>query len=174
MTKKIWSYIIGILCIISGIYFIINPVSSFSDIIYIIGMIFLVLGVLELVVIIINKEDNKIRIYKSVINIIFGIILTKNPATTIKIISTFIGIWLILKSAGDLCLILSVKNNQISHVKLIESIAKLILGIIIITTPIITFIFTGTILGAILIAIGVITILKTLGQKKTYKVKVKK
>ena len=174
MSKKIWSYIIGILCVVGGIYFIINPANTFSDIVYMIGMIFLIFGVTKLVAIIINKEDNKIDIYKSVINIIFGIILTKNPTTTIKIISTFIGIWLILKSAGDLSLILSIKNSQISHIKLVESIAKLILGIIIITTPILTVILTGTFLGAILIAIGVITILKTTDINKTYKVKVKK
>lgn len=174
MSKKIWNYIIGIICVIGGIYFIINPTNTFSDIVYMIGMIFLIFGVTKLVAIIINKEDNKIEIYKSVINIIFGIILTKNPTTTIKIISTFIGIWLILKSVGDLSLILSIKNSQISHIKLVESIAKLILGIIIITTPILTVVLTGTILGAILIAIGVITILKTTDINKTYKVKVKK
>ena len=48
------NFIIGIICVIGGIYFIINPTNTFSDIVYMIGMIFLIFGVTKLVAIIIN------------------------------------------------------------------------------------------------------------------------
>ena len=56
---------------------------------------------------------------------------------------------------------------------LITSILKLICGILIITTPILTFIFSGLVLGIIFIFIGLGVIFGVKEEDTVYKVRVK-
>ena len=57
--------------------------------------------------------------------------------------------------------------------QILTNVAKLILGIIVFTTPIISIIFSGTILGIILIFVGVAIIISCVKTTNTYKVKIK-
>jgi Uncharacterized conserved protein len=175
MSKKIWTYIISALAIIGGIFLIIKPEQSFANLIYYIGIVILVTGILKLLSSLINKSYliPESSVLGGIVNIIFGIILMTNASLSVKIIPTFISIWLILGSIINLLLMFKFKKTYFSEKYLISNIFKLIIGIIVLTTPIISIIFTGTILGIILILIGLFTLFNTKKDTKIYKVKVK-
>lgn len=170
-NKQIWNYIIGIICVIGGIYLIINPINSINNIINIIGMILLITGIIKMISSILNKDEIKYVMPSGMLNIIGGIILIRHPESTINFITTIIGIWFILKTTNELYI--TINLNKENKKELVIGILKLLLGIIILITPIITIVFTGYILGIILIVIGIIIIIKNYNKKTIYKVKVK-
>lgn len=173
--KKIWTYIIGALCILGGIVLIINPTKSLSSLVYYIGLVILISGVLGIISSIINKNYISENSYfiSGIWNAIFGIILMVNKEATIKLIPTFLGIWLIITSLSNLIVAFINRNNYIDIKQILTNVAKLILGIVVFTTPIISIIFSGTILGIILIFVGVAIIISCVKITNTYKVKIK-
>ena len=171
IKKELWNYLIGIICIVGGIYLIINPIKSINNIIYLIGMILLITGILKFISSLLTPNELKYTISSGLLNIIGGIILIRNPESTINLIATIIGIWFILKTANELYITMNI--NKENKKELILGILKLILGILILITPLITIIFTSYILGILLIAIGIIVIIKNYNSKTVYKVKVK-
>ena len=176
MSKKIWSYIISVLCILAGIYFIINPKESFSSIVYYLGIILLVVGVLKIISAFVDKNSYSpsIRVFSGLVNMLFGVILVSNPEMTVKLVTVFLGIYLILTSISNLLLLFSMsKSGVVNNELIVQAILKLILGIIVFTTPIISIIFTGAVIGVLLIVCGIYTIIKTSKKEVTYKVKVK-
>lgn len=178
MTKKIWTYIIAILCIIGGVYLIIKPTLSFETLVYYIGLVLLLTGIIKVLASLIIKESFLLPgnyFFGGILNGLFGIILMNNKSTAVNIISTIIGLWLIISGVSGLALILNLKRNKniIDNNLLITNILKLILGIIVLTTPIITIVFTGWVLGLILILVGIIMIINSFKNNKIYKVKIK-
>lgn len=175
MSKKIWSYIIGILCIVGGVYFIISPEESFSNIIYYLGIVLIIVGTLKIVAAVIDRNSlTASKIFSGLVNLLFGIILVTNSTMTVKFITIFLGIYLILTSISSLLLLVSIsRTGNISYELAFQAIVKLILGIIVFTTPIVSIVFSGIVVGVILIVAGVYTIIKESKQKTVYKVKVK-
>lgn len=177
-SKKIWNYIIAILLILGGIYLIFEPVNASSNLVFYIGLILTIIGVFKVLSSIINKENFLLPgnfLFNGILNTLFGIILMTNSTTTLKIISTIIGIWLIISATSGLALLFNLKNNKntINNNLLVSYILKLIIGIIVLATPIITIILTGWVLGIILVLIGVYMIVNSLSKKSTYSVKIK-
>lgn len=176
MKKKIWNYVIGIIFIIGGIFLLFNPNEGISSIVKYVGALLLVVGLVKVLYSLLDKVYLKDENMTSgILNIVFGLILFLNSSGTIKFISILIGIWLILSSIPSLILLLNANDKNIVERKaLINSIVKLVLGIIILITPVITWIFTGIVMGFILIIIGVYIIFTYKDTNKVYKVKVKK
>ena len=78
---------------------------------------------------------------------------------------------LIIKSIFSISLNYNKKTND--KKELIIDIIKLVLGILILTTPIISIIFTGLVIGIICVIIGVYNFYDMYSNKKVYKVKIK-
>ena len=109
------------------------------------------------------------------LNSIFGLILLFNPDVTVKVISIFIGLWFISTALSSLVLVLNIKSrDSLSQSVLVTNVIKLIIGIVVLTTPIISVLFTGIFLGICLIVIGVFVLLGAKSDEKVYKVRVKK
>ena len=175
--KNFWNYVISFLCIIGGIYFILKPNYTFSSLVYYLGLIILVIGIIKILYSLLNKENNFSlgnSFWSGIINIIFGIILMVNKQGIQSMISSILGIWLIISSTSNLVLFFNKTNRTSVDVRyLVKTILKLILGIIVITTPIITFIFVGWVLGVILVAIGIGNLINIYQKRNVYKVKIK-
>ena len=173
MKNRIIKYIIGLVFIVGGIMLLISPNSGINTIVSYIGAVLLATGVLKIIYAIFNKvyvKDNSL--FSGIVNVVFGIILLFNSEGTTKFISILIATWLILNSVSSLFVLLNLKN--VSGRLLSINILKLLLGIMIITTPIITWVFTGIFVGIILIFIGFYIIVSYKEEKTVYKVKVKK
>jgi len=175
MSKRVWNLIIGFGLIILGIFLIIKPDQTFENLIMYIGIALLIVGVLKIVSSIINKQKMLLPgsvIFNGVLNILLGIILITTSSITIKLISIFIGIWLIMSSLSKLLFLYNFKEDIVKYNMFLQ-ILKLIIGIIVLTTPVITSIFSGLVIGIILIVIGIWTIINEKEEEKIYKVRVK-
>ncbi len=173
MKKRIIKYIIGLVFIVGGVMLLIKPNSGINTIISYIGAVLFATGILKILYAIFNKvyvKDNSL--FSGIINIVFGIILLFNSEGTTKFISVLLATWLILNSVSSLFVLLNLKN--VSARLLGMNVVKLLLGIMILTTPVITWVFTGIFVGIILIFIGVYIIASYKEEKSVYKVKVKK
>lgn len=174
MSKKIWTIIIGVGLIVLGIFLITEPNQAFESLIYYLGIAILVVGILKIISGIVNRDIktySSSSIYNGILNIIFGVILMNTTSLTIKLISVFIGIWLILSAGIQLLYIFNL--GAIAKYNMLTEIVKLIIGIIVLTTPVITTVFSGLVIGIILIVIGVYTLINIKEEEKIYKVKVK-
>lgn len=174
MKSKIWNYFISAVLIILGLLFLIQPDKMFAHIIYYLGLGILAIGIIKIIVAFINKDyfnfDNSI--FSGIFNAILGIVIMANSNWTIKVIPSFIGIWLIANSSISL-LFLFKQNIKTDRKTLATYIIKLILGIIILSTDI-TSILSGAVIGTILIIIGVSKIMTNIKEQDIYKVRVKK
>lgn len=178
MSKKVWTFIIGILLIVGGLVLFIEPEQSFAKLVSFIGIILIVTGVIKVVYAFVSR--NSLLMPGNVfmggfLNSIFGLIFLFNPDVTVKVISIFIGLWFISTALSSLVLVLNIKSrDSFSQSMLVTNIIKLIIGIVVLTTPIISVLFTGIFLGICLIVIGVFVLLSAKSDEKVYKVRVKK
>lgn len=176
--KNIWNYVLGVLFLLGGIVLIFNPNVSFQNLVYYVGLVLLITGLFKVITSVINKESLLLPgnyFFGGILNVLFGIILMVNKAAAVNFIPKVIGFWLIIVSASGLALVLNNKriNNELDKKVLIQNIIKLLFGIIVLTTPIITIVFVGWVLGIILIFVGIGIIYKTYAEKNVYKVKIK-
>ena len=176
MFKKSFNYIISFIFIISGLLLIFFPEQSFSNLIYYIGLIMFITGILKLS----SAIFTKIYFYPNssfltgLFSIIFGLILMNNTMATINAISTIIGLWLCISALSYLISILCFCKTAFDARVFIKNILKLFFGLMIFLTPIISIVFTGLFIGIILIAIGIGRIIfHIVLYPKKYHVKIK-
>lgn len=178
MSKKIWNFIIGLVLIIGGAILLVNPEQSFSKLVFFVGIVLLLTGIIKIIYAFLNRDYVYLpgNVFMSgFLNALFGFVLIFNPDTTTKIISIFIGIWLLSTSLSSLVLLLNMKGNDyFSQTMLVTNILKFIVGLLVLVTPIISVLFTGVFLGLFLIVVGVCAIFNYKDEEKIYKVKVKK
>lgn len=175
MKDKILKIIGNLLLILGGIYLIFSPSNTFSSIVYIIGLLLVIYGLIIAIYSLINKDSVTVFgnvLFSGLINILLGIILMVNKNGTIMMLSRLLGIWLIVKSLFSLSLYYG--SNIKDKKEIVTDLIKLILGILILTTPIVSIIFTGTIMGIICIVIGLYNFYDMYSSKNVYKVKIKK
>ncbi len=174
MSKKIWTILIGIGLIVLGTFLVIDPNQTTQNLIYYLGVAFLVIGILKIISGLVNKENKAYlttSISNGVLNILLGVILMTTTTLTIKVISIFIGIWLIISSSMQL--LFSFNLGSIMKHNMYVQIIKLLIGVIVLTTPVVTIIFSGLVIGIILIILGVYTLINMKEEEEIYKVKVK-
>ena len=175
MKEKVLKIICYLLLILGGFYLIFSPSNTFSSIVYVIGLLLVIYGGIIVVYSLIDKDSLTVFgnvLFSGLINILLGIILMVNKNGTIMMLSRLLGVWLIVKSLFSLSLYYG--SNIKDKKEIITDLVKLVLGILILTTPIISIIFTGTIIGIICVLIGVYNFYDMYTNKSVYKVKIKK
>lgn len=175
MKEKVLKIIGNLLLILGGFYLIFSPSNTFSSIVYVIGLLLVIYGGIIVVYSLIDKDSLTVFgnvLFSGLINILLGIILMVNKNGTIMMLSRLLCVWLIVKSLFSLSLYYG--SNIKDKKEIITDLVKLVLGIVILTTPIVSIIFTGTVMGIICVIIGVYNFYDMYTNKSVYKVKIKK
>ena len=175
MKEKVLKIIGNLLLILGGFYLIFSPSNTFSSIVYVIGLLLVIYGGIIVVYSLIDKDSLTVFgnvLFSGLINILLGIILMVNKNGTIMMLSRLLGVWLIVKSLFSLSLYYG--SNIKDKKEIITDLVKLVLGIVILTTPIVSIIFTGTVMGIICVLIGVYNFYDMYTNKSVDKVKIKK
>ena len=175
MKEKVLKIIGNLLLILGGFYLIFSQSNKFSSIVYVIGLLLVIYGGIIVVYSLIDKDSLTVFgnvLFSGLINILLGIILMVNKNGTIMMLSRLLGVWLIVKSLFSLSLYYG--SNIKDKKEIITDLVKLVLGIVILTTPIVSIIFTGTVMGIICVLIGVYNFYDMYTNKSVYKVKIKK
>ncbi len=174
-NSNLSTYITALILIIGGIFFIANPTSTTYTVIHTIGILFIVIGIINILTSIIRKYDILLPgnyLVNGITSLIVGLILSINPESTIKIFATILGVWLLFN--GITYLAFSINNNEsLTSTSSIKNIIKIFLGIIILFTPIVTVLFTSYIIGTLLVISGIYMIVDIKKNEKVYKVRVK-
>lgn len=174
--KNYKNYIIAILLIIGGIYLVIKPNMTFQNLIFYVGLIMLIVGISKVLVSITSSLSMLMPgsyFLSGGLTALFGLILMLNKSSAVNIVPKIIGAWLIITSLSNIALYLNLNSKTKDIKELIKNIVILFLGILCLTTPIITIIFVGYVVGLILIAAGIYMIITTYQNKNVYKVKIK-
>ena len=136
----------GMLFGILGILFILNPINSLILLTNITGIILVSIGILYLI------RDRK-NLAMSLINIILGAGLIAMPAESINLKISFYGAWSIVR--GIYILVDAIRNDSDnSKFSIIYSAVIILLGLLILFNPIISFISAPYIIGAYFIISG--------------------
>lgn len=174
--KNYKNYIIAILLIIGGIYLVIKPNMTFQNLIFYVGLIMLIVGISKVLVSITSSLSMLMPgsyFLSGGLTALFGLILMLNKSSAVNIVPKIIGAWLIIASLSNIALYLNLNSKTKDIKELIKNIVILVLGILCLTTPIVTIIFVGSVVGLILIAAGIYMIITTYQNKNVYKVKIK-
>ena len=128
----------GILFGVLGLLFIFNPVDSLIVLTNVTGLILISIGILYLI------RDRK-NIIMSVIDIILGIGLIAMPAESVTLIVAFYGAWSVVR--GIYILIDGIKNDMENKFSIIYSAVIILLGLVILLNPIVSFISVPYVIG---------------------------
>ena len=156
-----------------GILLLLVPGRIVTTIIRLFGVIILILGILSIINILKNKNNNT-ELVSGILICILGLVFISNPHTIASIIPFILGVWIVMKSAFKLQFSYSLKRSSDNYVKpLVINIISLILGLVLIFNP-----FKGAealirIVGGFMVLYGILDILNY-GCTKPKKVKVLK
>lgn len=146
---KAFCIIEGILMALIGLLFLTKPVNSILTFTLIIGIIFVIYGILKFLRLW-NKEHKVLHIIMAIIDILFGLILMLMPISAISTLIIYFGIWAVIR--GIYTLIYSSKVHSLGfNFSTIYSIIIIIWGIVIAIYPVVVLL----ILPIIPIIIGI-------------------
>jgi len=161
----------GVIFIIIGIWILRSPVESLETITKIIGVIAIVSGTVQLLFTLSNWKRIPgwgFQLMGGAIDLAIGIILVVNPAILLKIITIFVGIWLIVNSVTLLSRVWKTKQAKSVTWKweLILGFLLLLLAILFILHPMILGISIALWTAMAFIILGLFRIILTIRLKR--------
>lgn len=151
------SLLSSILFLILGILLIINPEEIVEFISYIIGAIFIVMGIFKITSYFTSKDKYAFYDYNLIFGAfccIVGIIIMAFGSTIVAMFRIVIGIWIILSGLNRLDLSMKIKNSGVNSWTL-----SLLISILIIIAGIYVVFASGSILSTVGIALVVYSIM---------------
>jgi uncharacterized membrane protein HdeD (DUF308 family) len=135
----------GILFGIIGILFFINPIESYFSFTTVAGIMLIIAGIFTIIRAF-KTTEKAYYIFSGIINILFGLIVWFTPVSTTETLILFYGIWAVIR--GIYLLIISIKRKKIGfNANTLYNVLLIILGIFILSNPIITLLSTPFIIG---------------------------
>lgn len=124
----------GIILVLLGIIFLVNPVESFFNFTTIFGVLIVISSIIRIIRGL--RSDEKIYyILTGIIDLLFGILVWRNPVITIENLILIYGMWTFIKGIYNIIIIVKGKYLGI-NILTILSIISIILGGIIAICPI--------------------------------------
>lgn len=136
----------GLLFAILGILFISNPINSLLMLTDATGLILISIGILYMI-------RGSRNIWMGILNVILGAGLISMPAESVNLIITFYGAWSVVRG---IYILVEAFRNDIDNNKfsIIYSAVIIILGLMILLNPVISFISAPYIIGSYFIISG--------------------
>lgn len=135
----------GILFGIIGILFFINPIESYFSFTIVAGIMLIIAGIFTIVRAF-KSTEKAYYIFSGIINILFGFIVWLTPISTTETLILFYGIWAVIR--GVYLFIISIKRKKIGfNINTLYNVLLVILGLFILSNPIITLLSTPYIIG---------------------------
>ncbi|MFV0591581.1 MAG: HdeD family acid-resistance protein [Draconibacterium sp.] len=105
----------GLILLIFGIWFLLAPLDNFKTLSVAFGFIVLLTGVLEIFILLKNKNgfmDYLSFLWGGILNVVLGILLIANPRTILVVTSFIIGFWMIFKGGEQIKRAFNLKKNK--------------------------------------------------------------
>ncbi|MGL5576424.1 MAG: HdeD family acid-resistance protein [Sarcina sp.] len=131
----------GILLAIIGLMAIFNPISSFMSFALIIGILFIIYGVVKFFRL--WKDEHKvIHIFMSIIDVLFGLIFIFAPLETASEFILILGVWAVIRGIYNLIFAAKLKKAGLKF-PIFYSIVTLIWGLLIVICPALTLVMVA-------------------------------
>ena len=167
------SIIYSVIFIVMGLLLFLNPNGFVEMISYLIGALFLVYGITNIIKYAKAKEltISKFLLVLGVILSICGIFLIINPTFIGKIVPTIIGVCLIINSLEKLLYLryIEEKNSEGYIISLVSGIVALIAGVFLLFNPLSGTLIVTQIIGVIIIVYAVMDLIEKLKFKNVIK-----
>ena len=167
------SIIYSVIFIVMGLLLFLNPNGFVEMISYLIGALFLVYGITNIIKYAKAKEltISKFLLVLGVILSICGIFLIINPTFIGKIVPTIIGVCLIINSLEKLLYLryTEEKNSEGYIISLVSGIVALLAGIFLLFNPLSGTLIVTQIIGVIIIVYAVMDLIEKLRFKNVIK-----
>ena len=167
------SIIYSVIFIVMGLLLFLNPNGFVEMISYLIGALFLVYGITNIIKYAKAKEltISKFLLVLGVILSICGIFLIINPTFIGKIVPTIIGVCLIINSLEKLLYLryTEEKNSEGYIISLVSGIVALIAGVFLLFNPLSGTLIVTQIIGVIIIVYAVMDLIEKLKFKNVIK-----
>ncbi|WP_217971601.1 DUF308 domain-containing protein [Staphylococcus xylosus] len=167
-TIKWSSLIIGVSFLIIGVFIISFPEENLFAITWLIGLLFIINGFLEIFVRqVIKRTANQsatMLIILGIINIILGLLILFNVVTSTTFIVYLFAIWFIINAFFNMFNVTPLeKSNKIFHIiSIILNILAILFGIILLFNPLIAAFIIAIFISAVFFIIGVSYIIDAL------------
>jgi uncharacterized membrane protein HdeD (DUF308 family) len=178
-SKRLSSYwwfpiLFDVIFILTGIWILSSPIDSYIQISRVIGVILLISGAIQIFLATSRREELPGWAFQAtggLIDVVIGIVLMVNPVLLLKIITLFVGIWLIVNSVKLIVRAIESRKtlSEVWKWELAYGLALLLLAILFIWHPMIIG-FTIAIWTALaLILLGIFRIALTLRMRSQLK-----
>lgn len=164
-----WSSLaIGVIFLIIGVFIISFPEENLFTITWLIGLLFIINGFLEIFVRQVIKNATQQRstllILLGIINIIFGLLILFNVVTSTTFIVYLFAIWFIINAVFNIFNVTPVeKSNKSFHlISILQNIVAIIFGIILLFNPLIAAFIIAIFISAVFFIIGITYIIDAL------------
>lgn len=167
-TIKWSSLIIGVSFLIIGVFIISFPEENLFAITWLIGLLFIINGFLEIFVRqVIKRTANQsatMLVILGIINIILGLLILFNVVTSTTFIVYLFAIWFIINAFFNMFNVTPLeKSNKIFHIiSIILNILAILFGIILLFNPLIAAFIIAIFISAVFFIIGVSYIIDAL------------
>ncbi|UDM31674.1 DUF308 domain-containing protein [Lentilactobacillus laojiaonis] len=167
-TKKfnLFELIVGIIFVLSSITILRNPISSYQAIIVLAGILAIIGGIFELslknLIANIDNTSTGMVVFNGIADIIIGIILLFSRNFGPVFVAILFAIWFIYDSATDLWAskFFKQQNKGYYWFSVTISVIGLILGIILLITPIFSALSLVFLVGLYFLVYGIILIVR--------------
>lgn len=177
--KNVSSYwwfpiLFDVIFILTGIWILSSPIESYVQISRIIGVILLISGGIQIFLATSRREEIPGWAFQAtggLIDVLIGIVLIVNPVILLKVITLFVGIWLIVNSVKLISRAIETRKTRSEAWKweLAYGLALLLLAILFIWHPMVVG-FTIAIWTALaLILLGIFRIALSLRMRSQFK-----
>lgn len=162
------SIIVSLLSIVASILLIVNPAGVMNIIISLIGVAMIICGLWHLISYFKDSTELKyfrLDLFVGIVLILSGILIIKNSAMLISIISMLVAVWIILRGILDLQVSFNLKRLESKGwwIALLVAIITIILGIVIFINPFATAEVTVIATGIMMLVSSVFDLGESIG-----------
>ncbi len=167
-TIKWSSLIIGVSFLIIGVFIISFPEENLFAITWLIGLLFIINGFLEIFVRQVIKrtahQSSTMLVILGIINIIFGLLILFNVVTSTTFIVYLFAIWFIINAFFNMFNVtpLEKSNNSFHIISIILNILAILFWIILLFNPLIAAFIIAIFISAVFFIIGISYIIDAL------------
>lgn len=157
--------LVGLASLVAGIILVFQPSKSLATLAVVVGIFFLIDGIIELVRSFGSAVENRgLAAIIGVLGVIVGIILIRHPTHAVAAIGLLIGLWLV--AAGVIRLVGAIVEGTHRVIRAMIAAIEIVLGIVIVSDPHIGYTALAVIVGICLILNGLCYVLLAFAMRR--------
>ena len=167
---NITSMIFSVIFIIIGFFLILKPEGAINFVAYVLGVMLIIWGVVQIVQFFTRKDKTgnfiEVSFIGGLLVFILGIVFLIKPKTIASIVPLLLGVWMIADGVLKFCYALTVNKRAKSIVPIILSVLIVIAGLFLVFNPFEGAEIITQVIGVVMIVYSILVIVECLFVKQ--------